>query len=187
MGKRFAEVVAAVEASLGRPLPESFPAELQERTLAVFRKELRCVDGARAYIAEFAHLPRCIASSSSPDRLALCLDVLGLHNEFKGGVFSASAVSRGKPHPDIYLHAAAQMRYEPANCIVIEDSPSGVAAGIAAGMTVIGLLAASHMGPDHRARLASAGAHFVAATFDEAAQVTRQIVAQHATAAPTHI
>lgn len=177
MGKRFNEVVAAVEASLGRSLPESFPAEFQQRTLERFRSELRLVDGARQYVDAFAHLPRCIASSSSPDRLAVCLDVLGLQSDFGGRVFSASAVSRGKPHPDIFLHAAEQMQCKPADCIVIEDSPSGVAAGVAAGMTVIGLMAASHMRPEHRARLASAGARFVASTFEEAAHITRRLLA----------
>jgi HAD superfamily hydrolase (TIGR01509 family) len=176
MGKRFNEVMAAVETSLGRPLPTGLPAEFQLRTLERFRKELRLVEGARQHLDAFAHLRRCIASSSSPDRLAVCLDVLELHNDFAGNVFSASAVARGKPHPDIFLHAAAQMQCEPADCIVIEDSASGVAAGIAAGMLVVGLLAASHMRPQHRSRLVSAGAHFIAATFEEATEITRRLI-----------
>jgi HAD superfamily hydrolase (TIGR01509 family) len=176
MGKRINEVMATVETLLGRPLSTDFSAELQARTLEAFRRELRLVEGARQHLDEFAHLPRCVASSSSPDRLAECLDVLELHNDFAGKVFSASAVSRGKPHPDIFLHAAERMQCQPAACIVIEDSASGVAAGIAAGMTVVGLMAASHMRPEHRQRLVSAGAHFIAATFEEATNITSRLI-----------
>jgi HAD superfamily hydrolase (TIGR01509 family) len=181
MGKRFADVIAAVEASVGRALPMGFPSEYQARTLERFRKELRFVDGARDYIDAFAHIPRCIASSSSPDRLAVCLDVLGLRSAFGAHVFSASAVPRGKPHPDIFLHAAEQMEATPSDCIVVEDSPSGVEAGIAAGMAVIGLLAASHIQVGHRERLRSAGAHHVASTFKEAEEITRRLLAAMAT------
>jgi HAD superfamily hydrolase (TIGR01509 family) len=177
MGKRFADVIAAVEASVGRALPAGFPEQYQAHTLERFRKELRLVDGARDYIDAFAPMPRCIASSSSPDRLVLCLDVLDLQAVFGAHVFSASVVARGKPHPDIFLHAAAQMRAEPAGCIVIEDSASGVEAGVAAGMTVIGLLAASHIQDGHGERLRSAGARFVASTFKEAEAITRQLLA----------
>jgi len=126
MGKRFVDVIAAVESSVGRPLPSSFASDYQARTLERFRRDLRFVDGARDYIDAFAHLPRCIASSSSPDRLALCLEVLDLRAAFSTHVFSASAVPRGKPDPDIFFHAAKQMGRAPADCIVIEDSVSGV-------------------------------------------------------------
>jgi HAD superfamily hydrolase (TIGR01509 family) len=179
MGKRFADVIAAVELAVGRPLPPGFPDHYQARTLERFRKELRVVEGARDYIDAFAHIPRCIASSSSPDRLALCLDVLDLRKVFGDCVFSASAVARGKPHPDIFLHAAGRMGAEPAGCIVIEDSASGVEAGVAAGMTVIGLLAASHIQAGHGERLRSAGARFVASTFEEAQAITRQLLADN--------
>jgi HAD superfamily hydrolase (TIGR01509 family) len=177
MGKRLAEVVAAVQASVGRPLPATFPADYQERTLARFRAELRLVEGAWDYMDVFAHMPRCIASSSSPGRLALCLEVLGLKSTFGTNVFSASSVVRGKPYPDIFLHAAAQMGTAPANCVVIEDSASGVAAAVAAGMPVIGLLAAAHIQPGHRDRLIAAGATDVAETFKAAEEITRRLPA----------
>ena len=177
MGKRFAEVISAVEASMGRALPATFASEYQARTLGRFREELQLVNGVRDYIDAFAHVPRCIASSSSPDRLALCLEVLGLHSEFGGHVFSASAVARGKPHPDIFVHAAQQMAVHPSKCVVLEDSPSGVRAAIAAGMTVIGVLAASHIQPDHRERLSAAGAEHIVQSFVEAEEITRRLLA----------
>jgi HAD superfamily hydrolase (TIGR01509 family) len=177
MGKRFGDVIAAIEASVGCALPAGFPDQYQARTLERFREGLRAVEGARDYIDAFAHTPRCIASSSSPDRLALCLDVLDLREVFGAYVFSASAVARGKPHPDIFLHAVGQMRVEPAGCIVLEDSASGVQAGVAAGMTVIGVLAASHIQAGHGERLRAAGARFVASTFKEAEEITHRLLA----------
>jgi HAD superfamily hydrolase (TIGR01509 family) len=177
MGKRFTEVMSAVAGSLGRAPPPAFASDYQARTLGRFREELRLVDGVRGYIDAFAHLSRCIASSSSPDRLALCLEVLKLQSEFGKNVFSASAVARGKPHPDIFLYAAQQMGIPPSRSVVLEDSPSGVAAAIAAGMTVVGILAASHIQPDQRARLCSAGARHVAQSFAEAEAITRRLFA----------
>jgi HAD superfamily hydrolase (TIGR01509 family) len=175
MGKRFPDVIAAIQTAVGRELPETFPADYQSRTLACFRKELRPVQGARAYIDAFAHLQRCIASSSSADRLALCLDVLGLEHVFAGNVFSGSQVARGKPHPDIFLHAARAMNEAPARAIVLEDSVAGVQAGVAAGMTVIGILAGSHIQKGYHEELRAAGAHHVAATFAEAETITRAL------------
>jgi HAD superfamily hydrolase (TIGR01509 family) len=180
MGKRFHEVIAAVEANVGRPLPETFADDFQRRTLERFRRDLRAVEGARAYLDAFADVPRCIASSSSPDRLALCLEVLDFGHLFGANVFSASQVARGKPHPDIFLHTAQKMGMEPSKGIVIEDSAGGVEAGVAAGMTVIGMLAASHIRDGHASRLRGAGAHHVAASFAEAERLTRALLSQRA-------
>jgi HAD superfamily hydrolase (TIGR01509 family) len=177
MGKRFVDVISAVETRVGRALPATFASEYQVRTLGRFREELRLVNGVRDYIDAFAHVPRCIASSSSPDRLALCLEVLSLQSDFGAHVFSASDVARGKPHPDIFLHAAQQMGVDPSRSIVLEDSPSGVEAAIAAGMTVIGILAASHIQPHHQGRLSEAGAEHIAQSFVEAEEITHRLLA----------
>lgn len=178
MGKRFQEVIAAVEATVGRSLPPSFADHYQSSTLARFRQELRAIAGAREFIAKFAGLPRCIASSSSPDRLALCLEVLGMVSLFEGRVFSASNVPRGKPHPDIFLHAAEAIGVSPRDCIVIEDSATGVVAGRAAGTIVIGLLAGGHIPQGHAATLKAAGAHYVAADYAEVERIVAGLVAK---------
>ena len=175
MGKRVPEIAAAVEASLGRPLHAEFGADFQKRALARFRSDLKAVAGARDYLDAFANLHRCIASTSSPERLAVCLDALSLAEIFGANVFSSELVPRGKPHPDIFLYAARQFQVEPAQCLVIEDSVGGVQAGVAAGMPVIGLLAASHIRDGHGERLRKAGADYVAASFDEAAHITRKL------------
>ena len=91
-------------------------------------------------------------------------------------MFSASQVERGKPHPDIFLFAARQMGLDARDALVIEDSTGGVQAAVAAGSTVIGLLAASHIRDGHDARLKAAGAHYVAQTFAEAETITRALL-----------
>jgi beta-phosphoglucomutase-like phosphatase (HAD superfamily) len=97
---------------------------------------------------------------------------------FDGRVFSASNVARGKPHPDIFLHAAAEMGVSPRDCIVIEDSASGVVAGRSAGAIVIGLLAAGHIRDGHAATLEEAGAHHVAADYVEVERIVRDLLAR---------
>ena len=178
MGKRFCDVIAAIEKTVGRSLPAAFADAYQERTLTRFRQGLAPIVGVRDFIATFADLPRCIASSSSPDRLALCLDVLGMTPLFAGRVFSASNVARGKPHPDIFLHAASELGVAPRDCIIIEDSAGGVVAGRAAGATVIGLLAAGHIRDGHADALRDAGAHHLAADYRAAEAIVRDLLAK---------
>jgi HAD superfamily hydrolase (TIGR01509 family) len=175
MGKRVPEIAAAVQESLGRPLRADFGADFQKRALARFRRDLKAVSGALDYIDAFASLRRCIASTSAPERLAVCLEALDLAETFGANVFSSELVPRGKPHPDIFLYAARQFEIDPADSLVIEDSVGGVQAGVAAGMTVIGLLAASHIRDGHAERLRAAGAHYVADSFDQAAMITDKL------------
>lgn len=177
MGKRFDDVIAIISTAIGRPVPDSVAAELNRRTLARFRADLREVPGLRAYLAAFAHVQRCIASSSSLGRLAACLDILGLTDVFGEHVYSASLVKRGKPHPDIFFHVVRQFGVEPVDAIVIEDSEGGVRAAVAAGITTIGLLAASHIRPGHEERLRNAGAHHIAHTWLQVKEITARLVA----------
>ena len=106
-------------------------------------------------------LPTSPAASPPPvrsDRLRLCLSVLALEAEFGSHVFSADMVARGKPHPDIFLFAASRLGVRPDQCLVIEDSAGGIRAAVAAGMTAVGLCAASHIREGHDLRLRDAGA-----------------------------
>ena len=176
-GKRFDEVVALVSATTGRSVADCLAVDIERRTIARFRSELKEISGIRGYLEAFGGVKRCVASSSSPDRLAACLDILGLADAFGPNVYRASLVARGKPHPDIFLHAARQCGVAPADAIVIEDSVNGIRAAVAAGMTAIGLLAASHIRPGHAERMRNAGAHHIAHTYHEVEQITRQLVA----------
>jgi HAD superfamily hydrolase (TIGR01509 family) len=176
MGKRLSEVIEAIERVVGRKLPANFADGYQLRTFDAFRRELKPIDGAREFIEAWRGVPQCIASSSSPERLALSLEVLNMTPLFEGRVFSASNVARGKPHPDIFLHAAERLGVKPADCIVIEDSVGGVTAGRAAGATVIGLTAAGHIQAGHDARLRQAGADHVVPSFAELDRVIRPLL-----------
>jgi HAD superfamily hydrolase (TIGR01509 family) len=176
MGKRSHEVVAAIEKAVGHAIPPSFGELLQVRTLARFRQDLAPIAGVREFIAKFGALPRCIASSSTPQRLAVSLEILGMTELFAGRVFSALGVARGKPHPDIFLHAAAALGASPRECIIIEDSASGIIAGREAGSTVIGLLAGGHIRDSHGASLKSAGAHYLAADYVEVEHIVRSLL-----------
>jgi HAD superfamily hydrolase (TIGR01509 family) len=167
MGKRLVEVIETIERVTDHKLPVDFADSYQQRTFDAFRRGLKPVDGARAFLEAWHDVPNCIASSSSPERLALSLEVLEMAAFFEGRVFSASNVARGKPHPDIFLHAAEKIGVKPADCIVIEDSVGGVTAARAAGCTAIGFTAASHIQRGHDARLRDAGAHHVVASFGE--------------------
>lgn len=166
-GRRWDDAMAQIEAAIGKPLPTNFSGDLKRATLDRFRTDLREVSGAADFIKRFAHLPRAIASSSSLDRLQLCLSVLGMEAEFGDRVFSADMVARGKPHPDIFLLAAAGLGVSPDRCLVIEDSTGGIQAAVAAGMTAVGLCAASHIREGHDAKLRDAGAVHLARTWAE--------------------
>jgi HAD superfamily hydrolase (TIGR01509 family) len=156
-----AEMHGRIEADWGVTLPEDFTVRRAERLDEVFRTELRAVAGI-AGVLEALDEPRCVASSSSPDRIRTSLAVTGLDSFFGPHVFSASSVERGKPAPDLFLYAAEAMQTDPARCVVIEDSTPGVAAGRAAGMHVVGFTGASHCVPMLSDQLRAAGAHMIA-------------------------
>ncbi len=176
MGKRWSDIVAVIEQEVGRTLRKDFSDELTQATLNRFRTDLREVNGVKAFLHHFQHLPWAIASSSSLKRILFCLEVLGLEEAFAGRVFSAELVTRGKPHPDIFLYAAERLGVPPVDCIVIEDSPGGVRAGTAAGMTVIGLHAGSHCSPGHEQKLKEAGAAWTAASWKEVSAIVNGLI-----------
>ena len=104
---------------------------------AAFKRELQPVPGIVAALDAIA-LPTCVASSSAHPRIRTALRATGLLKRFEGRIFSSTDVEHGKPAPDLFLHAAAAMGAEPERCVVVEDAPTGVQAGLAAGMTVLG-------------------------------------------------
>jgi HAD superfamily hydrolase (TIGR01509 family) len=159
-GKRLSDALAAAEAWLGAPIPPEIAARAGELLLATFRRELKPVCGVRQAIEALPY-PRCVASSSTPERLGVSLEVTGLAPLFGVNVFSADQVDNGKPAPDLFLFAARAMDVPAADCLVIEDSPLGIAAARAAGMAAIGFAGAGHANPDIAERLASAGADVV--------------------------
>ena len=138
-GRRAADMFAAVEAASGRKLPANFSARIAAATLRRFRIELRATAHA-AYALSWLRGPKCVASSSSHERIHVSLETTDLIRFFEPHLFSANEVPHGKPAPDLFLYAAAKMRVAPSECIVVEDSAAGVAAARAAGMTPIGFV-----------------------------------------------
>lgn len=136
-GRRLQDCLPRVAEWLGRPLPEDFVESLHRRTFAAFRERLQPVAGVRDALAALGDRPRCVASSGEPEKIALSLAITGLARCFGDACFSAEAVARGKPAPDLFLHAAERMGFAPGDCVVVEDSDPGIAAGLAAGMRTL--------------------------------------------------
>lgn len=135
------EVGAAAQAQLGAPLPSDWIAAFERTRACAFRRELQPVQGAAEAVRALAAagLQACVASQGKLEKTRLSLQLTGLAHLFSTeSIFSAYQVPRGKPAPDLFLHAAASMGAAPARCLVVEDSPSGVSAAVAAGMPVLG-------------------------------------------------
>jgi len=173
VGVSLKDMAARIEAEHGRRLPTDFGARLTRRILDRFETELQPVRGVRDAVLALPHR-RCVASSSTPDRIALSLRAAGLADLF-GDLFSAVEVKRGKPAPDLFLHAAARMGAAPEECVVIEDSAFGVQAARAAGMRVIGFTGGSHTYPTHADRLTDAGAETVISRMVELPQMVEAL------------
>ena len=170
MGKGLADCVQSMEARLGSPLPDGFMAARIEQVHSRVVAEVEPVQGLLTFLRAFAPVQRCIASSSKLDYIGHCLDRMSLADWFEHR-FSGHDVERGKPHPDLFLKAAATLGIAPSDCVVIEDSPTGVVAGKAAGMFTFGLCAGRHVRPGHADRLTEAGADMIAESFDQIAVV----------------
>ena len=148
--------ITRIESERGIRLPDDFTERLNRTLFQRFETDLKPIDGVRDAILSLP-FPRCVASSSIPERIALSLRVTGLLDLFDN-IFSSTQVARGKPAPDLFLHAASRMNTLPEECLVIEDSIAGVQAARAAGMRVIGFVGGSHCGPGHAEKLRQAGA-----------------------------
>ena len=165
VAKRFAGVpsdamYAAIEADWGRPLPPGLRARVSDHVRALYRTELQPIPGV-ADMLRGLELPKCVASSSAPSKLALGLVETELFDLLYPHIYSVALVERGKPHPDIFLYAAAQHGTDPGRCLVVEDSVAGVTAAKSAGMTALGFTGGSHCPPGHNETLRKAGADHV--------------------------
>ena len=149
----------------GVPFPEALFAKANAMIVQRYESDLRPVPGV-ANAVQAVGAARAVASSSELPKLRLALQVTGLLPLFDPAVFSASQVARGKPAPDVFLYAAAQCGSKAEQCIVVEDSPAGVQAGLAAGMRVIGFTGGAHSYPGHDARLLAEGATVVIGHMD---------------------
>jgi HAD superfamily hydrolase (TIGR01509 family) len=140
VGKSMAQCLEIVAGLLGRDVPADFVREYEARTTAALKSDLKPVQGIEAAL-QAIQVPYCVASNGSHARMHTTLGTTGLLPRFLGKLFSVADVAKGKPAPDVYLHAARQFGVAPDACAVVEDTPTGVTAGVAAGMNVFGYCA----------------------------------------------
>lgn len=171
MGLAGLDFIDAIERWIGGPVPADFHDARGEEDARAVEEGLEEVAGAAAFIRSLPPaLPKAICSSSSSHWIESHLAHLGLAGVFGGMIFSGREhVARGKPAPDLYLHAAAALDVPIARIAIIEDSPVGVEGALASGATVIGLCAGRHCLPGHANRLRALGVRHIARDFDEAA------------------
>jgi len=136
-GRRLREVIDVLQTRAHEPFPSDLEALYRTRSYEVFQTEVVPVPGIKD-VLDTLTVPFCVASSGPVEKIKLNLSNTGLLPYFTGRIFSAYDINRWKPDPGIFLHAAARMGFEPHQCVVIEDSLAGVAAGIAGGFHVLG-------------------------------------------------
>lgn len=144
LGRSYPVVLSQIQDEFGVALPDGFEAEYRARLIDAFRANLRIIPGVREVLSNL-NRPFCLATSSSPKRLELSLQLVGLDHIFAGRTATASEVKRGKPAPDLFLHTARKFGADPSRCLVIEDSRAGIRAGRAAGMQVWHFTGGSHL------------------------------------------
>ena len=135
LGHSFSSVAAKFAHSHGTGVRESFEADYRTNLLRRFSSDLKPMPGVIEVLDNLA-VPYCVATGSSPLRVTRSLEVADLSSRVKDRVFTTSMVNHGKPAPDIFLHVAREMKVPPEQCLVIEDSATGIEAAHAAGMAV---------------------------------------------------
>jgi HAD superfamily hydrolase (TIGR01509 family) len=171
MGLAGPQFHAAIERWIGRPLPEGFAEARAEEDRRALAEGVAEVAGAVAFVRGLpSDLPRAVASSSSSEWVRTHLRHLGLEQAFGDSIFSGREhVARGKPAPDLYLHAAAAIEVPIFRCAIIEDSPVGVQGALESGATVIGFVGGRHCLDGHEERLRALGVQHIARDFAEVA------------------
>lgn len=143
LGRSLGTVIECLRDIYGLHADVTFLEEMRRALYARFARELKPIAGIAEVLDELDNA-RCVASSSQPERIRLALGTTGLLDRLSPHLYSATMVKNGKPAPDLFLHAAQDMGFEPKDCIVVEDSPAGVQAAQAAGMKVLLFTGGTH-------------------------------------------
>jgi HAD superfamily hydrolase (TIGR01509 family) len=164
-----ADFVAAIESRIGSRLPPEFHERMKEKSIRALEEGIAAVVGAVEFVRSLPpELPRAVASSSSTRWIRGHLKHLGLADAFGPHVYSGREhVERGKPAPDLYIHAAAQLGVPIGDCVILEDSRVGATGALASGARVIGLAAGSHCLDGHDVMLRELGVEEIAYSFDD--------------------
>ena len=167
VGNSEARCLEVIEAMLGCKPPQELSKRYRDDINQALADSVIAVNGIEKVLQEI-NIPYCVASSGSHEKMQLTLGKTNLYDYFDSNIFSTSEVERGKPHPDIYLHAAKAMGVDDVEkCLVIEDSPIGVTGAVAAGMMVFGY---TERMPENKLR--KAGAHRVFNRMDDLLDLT---------------
>ncbi len=195
-----AQIVARVKTEMGRPisveeqiekfvgmgvtspfvreelnrLPEQYLETVKPEILSTLKRELQPIPGIKRALAQIPE-PKCVASSSPPERIELALEVTGLLSFFKDAIFSGLQVTSGKPSPDLFLFAANKMQWDPEACLVIEDSEAGVAAAHAAGMQVLAFTGGSHMRESRISKLRELRPQMIFSDMNELPEILKKL------------
>jgi len=170
IGKSMPQCMELITTMLGKSPPSNFEECNRERSRIALETGLQPILGVPEMLQNLK-LPCCVASSGSHDKMLFTLGITGLLSRFANRLYSVAEVAHGKPAPDVFLYAAAQCGAKPGTCAVVEDTPTGVAAGVAAGMTVFG-----YTGLIPAGRLRMAGAYH---TFEHMRELNGLLTAQN--------
>jgi HAD superfamily hydrolase (TIGR01509 family) len=155
------DIIAIVSKEYGIQVSDDYFDQLRTQHRTAFDKELRAVAGMPA-IFKNLKIPKSMVSNGSVRHVEQCLRKVRLRHALDGHIFSAEHVARPKPHPDVYQFALEKLQLPPAEMLVVEDSPTGVAAAKQAGLRVVGFLGAAHIYDGHELSLLDCGADFIA-------------------------
>lgn len=135
-GRKLADCLLDIESTRNTKLPQSFEITFRKRMSEYFESGLRPIEGVKDAIERISH-SKCVASNGPLEKMKRNLEITGLHHYFGNAVFSAYTIQKWKPEPDLFLHACKEMKFEPSNSIVVEDSEPGVQAALSGGFKVL--------------------------------------------------
>ncbi|WNL41351.1 HAD family phosphatase [Halomonas sp. PAMB 3264] len=167
LGMTTANIIAHLQTLSRHTLPDNAVDQVDAAIKARLSRELRAIEGASEAITACLHVT-AVVSNSHRRRVEASLAATGLDRVLDGAlIVTAEQVANPKPAPDLYLLAARKLELPPQACLAVEDSVAGVRAAVAAGLTVVGFVGASHLDERQAERLRDAGAWRVIASFDE--------------------
>ncbi|MCX7303949.1 MAG: HAD family phosphatase [Hyphomicrobiales bacterium] len=169
IGMKQADILMKIRELTGHRFPDHAEDDIWAETKQLFTEKLAETEGLRHFL-ETLPVARCVASSSSIERINHSLQITQLAPYFGDAIYSSSMVKRGKPAPDIFLYAADRMGTDPSRCVVIEDSPLGVEGAVAAGMLAIGYTGGGHTYEGHAGKLISRGAAVACGSWESVSQ-----------------
>ena len=173
-GKVEQDILSLIQQNYQIELPDDFLSKLRLEIEHALDHDLQPIPGVKETIGEIP-VTKAVVSNSRLARVISSLKLAGLTEAFGKKIFSAEMVEHPKPAPDVYLLAASELGVDPAQCLVVEDSQSGVMAAHRAGMQVIGFLAASHIPEGHDQTVRKEGAYATASSMKELGQMLQKI------------